>query len=329
MAKIVVGIATPHAPQVRLPVEGWRALQAKDETDRRIKYDELLARAKPNMAEELTDERMHERKAAIEEHLGALRQVLVQASPDVVLVVGDDQHEQFKDDNMPMFSVYYGDGVEVVRRGMRGGHGSGLWNAPKLAEIEDQLEQRLGVAGVHPTEPALARHLIDELLDADIDVACSNQLKSDIGLGHAFNFYYEFLRQDGDVPMVPFMVNTFFPPNQPTPRRCYAVGRALRRAIESWDSDKTVAIVASGGLSHTIIDEDIDRATIDAIVERDGDALASLPRERLNLGTSEIRNWITVAGAMEPMEVTFIGDYIPAYRSPAGTGCGMAFAYWE
>jgi 3-O-methylgallate 3,4-dioxygenase len=125
------------------------------------------------------------------------------------------------------------------------------------------------------------------------------------------------------------MINTFFPPNQPAPRRCYAIGRSLRQAIESWDSDKTVAVIASGGLSHTIIDEEIDRATIDAIVERDGDALASLPRERLNLGTSEIRNWITVAGAMEPMEVTFVGDYIPAYRSPAGTGCGMAFAYWE
>lgn len=329
MAKIVLGMATPHAPQLRLPVEGWRALQAKDETDRRIKYDDLLRRVKPNMQDELTDQVMQERWDACQQNLGSLRQVLAQAAPDVIVVVGDDQHEQFKDDNMPMFSVYYGDGVEVVKRDHRGGHGSGMWNAPKLAELEYELTQRLGVAGVHPTEPALARHLIDELRDDDIDVACSNELKPDIGLGHAFTFYYEFLRQDGDIPMVPFMINTFFPPNQPAPRRCYAIGRALREAIESWDSDKTVAVIASGGLSHTIIDEGIDRATIDAIVERDGDALASLPRERLNLGTSEIRNWIAVAGAMEPMEVTFIGDYIPAYRSPAGTGCGMAFAYWE
>jgi hypothetical protein len=329
MAKIVLGIATPHAPQLRLPVEGWRALQAKDETDRRIKYDDLLRRAKPNMQDELTDEMLQERWDTCQQNLGSLRQVLAQAAPDVILVVGDDQHEQFKDDNMPMFSVYYGDGVEVVKRDHRGGHGSGMWNAPKLAELEYELTQRLGVSGVHPTEPALARHLIDELRDDDIDVACSNELKPEIGLGHAFTFYYEFLRDGGDIPMVPFMINTFFPPNQPAPRRCYAIGRALRQAIESWDSDKSVAVIASGGLSHTIIDEDIDRATIDAIVERDGDALAALPRERLNLGTSEIRNWITVAGAMEPMEVTFIGDYIPAYRSRAGTGCGMAFAYWE
>jgi hypothetical protein len=129
--------------------------------------------------------------------------------------------------------------------------------------------------------------------------------------------------------MVPFMINTFFPPNQPTPRRCYAVGQALRRAIEAWDRDVTVGIVASGGLSHTIIDEEIDRMTVDAILEKDAAALTSLPRERLNLGTSEIRNWITVAGAMEPMTPQLIGDYIPAYRSPAGTGCGMAFAYWD
>jgi aromatic ring-opening dioxygenase catalytic subunit (LigB family) len=124
-------------------------------------------------------------------------------------------------------------------------------------------------------------------------------------------------------------VNTFFPPNQPTPRRCYALGQALRRAIESWESDETVAVIASGGLSHTIIDEEIDHATIDGVLEKDASALSSLPMDRLNLGTSEIRNWVIVAAAMEPEHVTFIGDYIPAYRTPAGTGCGMAFAYWQ
>ena len=333
MANIVLGMATPHAPQLRLPLEGWYALREKDETDRRINYAELLRKAKPDMDQELADDRLRERYDACQQNLAALRKVLTQASPDVVVVVGDDQHEQFKDDNMPMFSVYYGDTLRVSRgshgRESSAQSGSQSWSASRLSQLQRQVVEERGVAGDHPAEPELAKHLISELRDGDFDIGCSNQLKPEIGLGHAFVFYYEFLRENGDIPMVPVMVNTFFPPNQPTPRRCYALGRSLRQAIESWDSPKTVAVIASGGLSHTIIDEDIDRATIDGIVEKDSNALSSLPMNRLLLGTSEIRNWVTVAAVMEDREVTFIGDYIPAYRTMAGTGCGMAFAYWQ
>jgi aromatic ring-opening dioxygenase catalytic subunit (LigB family) len=154
-------------------------------------------------------------------------------------------------------------------------------------------------------------------------------LNPEIGVGHAFVFMYEYMLPNGDIAMVPVMINTFFPPNQPAPQRCYALGQALRRAIDAWDSDKTIAIVASGGLSHTIMDEGIDHMTIDGVMEKDAEALRTLPRERLNLGTSEIRNWIAIAGAMEAETPHMIGEYIPAYRSPAGTGCGIAFTYWE
>jgi hypothetical protein len=330
MAKIVLGLATPHAPQLRLPIEGWYALREKDETDRRINYAELLTKAKPDMHQELDDERLRERYAACQENLGALRKVLAEANPDVVVVVGDDQHEQFREDNMPMFSVFYGDTLEVSHRSHGREGGSPTWNASRLAQLQRHVFEERNVAGEHPAESALAGHLIDELRNADFDIGCSNRLKPEIGLGHAFVFYYEFLQDsDADRSVVPVMVNTFFPPNQPTPRRCYALGRSLRRAIDSWESDKSVAIIASGGLSHTIVDEEIDHATIDAIIEKDAGALSSLPMDRLLLGTSEIRNWITVAATMEDREVTFIGDYIPAYRTLAGTGCGMAFAYWN
>src|SRR5581483_3856857 len=311
MAEIVVGIATPHAPQLRLPLEGWYALREKDETDRRINYADLLKRAKPDMDSELADARLRERYDACQTSLKQLSQVLAEAVPDVLVVVGDDQHEQFHDELMPMFCVYRGESVAVTRRGHNARSGSGMWNAARLDEIQEAIAERLNVWGDHPCEPALAEHLIDRLRDDGFDIACSNQLKKEVGLGHAFTFLYEFMLPNGDVPMVPFMINTFFPPNQPTPARCYALGQRLREAIESWESDKRVAVVASGGLSHTILDEEIDHATLDGVMEKDADALRNLPRERLNLGTSEIRNWITVAGAMEPMDVHLIGDYIP------------------
>jgi len=124
------------------------------------------------------------------------------------------------------------------------------------------------------------------------------------------------------------MVNTMFGPNVPTAKRCYDLGQALRKGIEAWDSTRTVAVMASGGLSHMVIDEELDRAVLGAMAKRDPEKIWSLPRNKLRGGTSEILNWVALAGAMEPMQMELI-DYIPTYRSPAGTGCGMAFAQWR
>lgn len=328
MAQIILGLATPHAPQLRLPFEAWAALREKDETDRRIDYAGMLRRARPGLEDEVVEGTMRARYDSIQAQLKALGEVLAKAAPDVIVVVGDDQQEQFKDENMPMFSVFWGDAVQLPKPG-QGHGGSGLWNAPHLDAIQHAVHASEAAAPEQPANPGLALHLIDSLRRANFDVAASNRLKPDVGLGHAFAFVYNYLPASRGVPMVPVMVNTFFPPNQPTPRRCYALGQALRRAIEGWDSDSRVAVIASGGLSHTILDEEIDRATVDAVMERDADALRSLPTDRLNLGTSEIRNWVAVAAAMEPLTPRLLGDYVPAYRSPAGTGCGFAFACWE
>ena len=87
-------------------------------------------------------------------------------------------------------------------------------------------------------------------------------------------------------------------------------------------------MIASGGLSHVIIDEELDRITIEGLMRKDRDKLFSLPRPKLKGGTSEILNWVALAGAMETARMELI-DYIPTYRSLAATGCGMAFACWR
>jgi hypothetical protein len=180
-----------------------------------------------------------------------------------------------------------------------------------------------------PTDGDLARHLMDALIDEGIDVACSFQSRPGAGLDEAFNLLYREYVPDADVPYVPFLISRYLP-NQATPARCYELGRALRRAIESWAQDKRVAIMASGGLSHQIIDEELDRQVIDALTERNVEQLCSLPRDRLNRapGTPEILNWVACAGAMEPMPMTLI-DYVPCYRSSAGTGQGVTFGWWK
>ena len=130
------------------------------------------------------------------------------------------------------------------------------------------------------------------------------------------------------MPVVPVVLNTYYPPNQPSPRRCYRLGQAIREAIESYPENLRVGVVASGGLSHFTVDEALDREVIRALREKDAGALQGLPRARLNSGNSEIRNWICAGGALEHLDLRWV-TYCPGYRTPAGTGTGLCFAQWQ
>jgi 3-O-methylgallate 3,4-dioxygenase len=173
----------------------------------------------------------------------------------------------------------------------------------------------------------LGFHLIEELLDRGFDISCGQSLPKARGEGHAFGFVHRRLLAGNLIPVVPVVVNTYYPPNQPRPARCYRLGQALRAAIESFPEDRRVGILASGGLSHFTVDEALDRRVLKACREADAQALASLPPGKLNSGSSEIRNWIVAAGAAERLQTAW-QEYEPLYRTPAGTGCGMAFAAW-
>ncbi len=317
MAQIVLGIGTSHSPQLSIPWAQWDLLREKDETDPRLDYQALLRQVKPNIENELTQEKWQHRYEACQRAIGSLGEILRKVNPDAVVVLGDDQHEQFQDDNMPTFAVYHGKSLPLVRHS---GRNPAAW---KLAEENGWAE----TAKEYRAAWELAEHLISSLASDEFDVARCNRLREEVGVGHAFSFLYRRILPGSALPMVPVMVNTYYPPNQPTPKRCYTMGQALRRAVESWDSDKRVALVASGGLSHVVIDEELDRITIEAMLHKDRKQLCSLPREKLHGGTSEILNWVALAGAMEPMEMKLL-DYVTTYRSPAGTGGGMAFACW-
>ena len=318
MATVVLGLGTAHSPQMSVPWDQWAVLREKDETDTRFDYAALLQRARPDLERELTPDVWRARSEACQQAIGVLSERLRAARPDAIVVVGDDQHEQFLDDNLPVVAIYNGDSMSLARGRDRG--------VPTWKAVEER--SWAATAPEYPAAPELANHLIGALVDDDFDVARANRLRDGVGIGHAFAFLYRRLWADDPPPVVPVMLNTYYPPNQPTPRRCYALGQALRRAVESWDHDARVAIMASGGLSHVIMDEDLDRLTLDAMQRKDRDALCALPRERLRGGTSEILNWVALAGAMEQVPMTLL-DYVPAYRSPAGTGCGAAFAYWQ
>lgn len=318
MAQVVIGIGTSHSPQLSIRAKDWDSLLKKDQTDPRLDYPGLLKRAKPGIAAEITPEKFRERDEACLKAVKDLGDALQKADVDVVVVFGDDQQEQFHDDNMPMFAIYHGKSLPVVKdSGLRP---SGWKDAERKGWAETQPE--------YDTASDLAEHLIRALTDAEFDITRCNKLRAEIGVGHAFSFLYRRILPGSRVPMVPVMVNTYYPPNQPTPKRCYAFGKAVRKAIETWTSDKRVALLASGGLSHIVVDEEIDQMVIDGLKNKKPEVLFRLPRERLWGGTSEILNWVALAGAMEDRELKYF-EYVTTYRSPAATGCGMGFAYWQ
>jgi hypothetical protein len=317
MAKVVLGMGTSHSPQLSVRASDWQVLREKDEHDPRLNYQGLLERAKPGIQTELTPEKFRERDEACQKAIKTLGGVLRQAEVDLVVIFGDDQHEQFQDDNMPTFAIYHGKSLPVVTHT---GRNPAAWKS---------FEERgwAQTAPEYEAGQALAEHLVSSLVNDEFDIARCKTLRPEIGVGHAFSFLYRRILPGGKLPMVPVMVNTYYPPNQPTPKRCYAFGQAVRKAIESWNADKRVAVMASGGLSHVVIDEEIDQMTIDGLRSKKPEILWRLPRERLSGGTSEILNWVALAGVVASMDLEFL-EYVTTYRSPAGTGCGMGFAYW-
>jgi len=107
------------------------------------------------------------------------------------------------------------------------------------------------------------------------------------------------------------------------------MGKLVGDCIRDWDRDVRVAVVGSGGMSHFTINEDFDRTFLDALGKRDREFLTGIPQNILMSGTSEMRNWIAAAGALFDTDLTGETiDYIPCYRSEAGTGTAQGFVTW-
>jgi 2,3-dihydroxyphenylpropionate 1,2-dioxygenase len=144
---------------------------------------------------------------------------LREAAPEVYLIIAQDHFRSLFYDNMPAFCI----GTGRV-------DGWGDWATSK---------------GPFNNDLKLARHLHRSLLAADFEPACSYDLRIDHGIAQPL----QLLDLPDSVPMVPILINTGAPP-LPTPRRCYAFGQALTRAIERYAGDTRVAVIGSGGISH-------------------------------------------------------------------------------
>ena len=331
MAKIVLGIGTSHSPLLVLGGPQWELRSHDDKRNkslntldgRLISYEQLVAERGERYSKECDPAGFPALAARAEAALDRLAAQLEAAEPDVVLVVGDDQGELFGSDNFPAIAVYRGE--ELVMKPSE--HLKGM---PPWADTRFWSGYRMDLPHRYPGAPQLATDLVHGLVREGVDVTSCDNVPDPTkrGFGHAFGFVIERLMKDVQIPMLPVMLNTYFPPNTPTAARCQEVGTKIGKILAASSSPARVAVDASGGLSHFLCEEAFDRELVAALQAHDAGALAAIPQDAMLSGSSEIRNWIMVGGMVAHLRSDFT-EYIPVHRTPAGTGIGLAFMSWR
>ena len=336
MARVSTVIAVSHSPFLFTSYEEWEPGRQQRLSRGRLDPKTPVDTVEENAAKE----------KRIKHAYGVLKQVLERAKPDVLLIFGDDQLEQFNFKNFPAMAVFTGPSYE----GYKISRMIGLPTRPDRQVREKTPEHWTKVQ----SHPQFSRTLMRELVADGFDLAFSNDLVDmEEGMGHAFLRPSYYLDPEYRIPTVPFFVNCYFGP-QPTARRCFELGRAVRAAIERMPLDLNVAVIGSGGLWHmpnypmSWMDEDFDQHILAGIKKGDARATAAYfdsvvppydPADEHSLdlvsggtgmvlgyggGTGETRNWI-VASAVADGKPGTVVDYVPVYASPLGAG----FAYWE
>ena len=336
MAKVVAVLCTSHSPFLFTKPEEWVEAAQRRRGRGAMRADVPIDDLETDRAKE----------ARCKAAFAVLRSKLDAAKPDVLLVFGDDQGEQFRFENFPAFSIFVGASFEGYKYSRHVG-------LPVRGPREERPKTPENWASVRG-HPELARELMTRLVARGFDLAFSTGLAVvEEGMGHAFMRPSFYVRPEYDIPTVPFAINCYYGP-QPTGNRCYELGRAIREIVDALPASLRVAVIGSGGLWHTpnapgaYLDEDFDRTILDALRSGDAKRMAQefdarkpwpdpvndAARELasggtgmlggLGGGTGEVRNWIAAAAVADGRPGTVV-DYVPIYASPVG----VAFAYWE
>jgi aromatic ring-opening dioxygenase catalytic subunit (LigB family) len=237
----------------------------------------------------------------------ALGARLNRARPDALVIVSPDHWVNFFIDNLPSVCI----GVGETHEG------------PPEPFLKDFPWRPV------PGHPGLANHIHATALANEFEPSAAHRLKLD----HGFCVPLWRMEPNPLPRIVPFVVNTLEPP-LPRVSRCLAWGKLLAQAIASYPEKLRVAVLATGGLSHSIgeptmgaIDEKFDRRCIAAFAAgSDGPLVRFLEDEMAGAGNGahECRNWIVAHGAAGSRGFTLV-DYVPVPE----VYVGCAFAAWS
>jgi hypothetical protein len=260
-------------------------------------------------------------REALVEGLSRVRAALDEFEPDIVVVWGDDQYENFREEIIPPFCVLAYDDLEVAPFGMIAQrHLPNAWGAPDDALIT-----------IHG-DAAAARTLTDALIEDGFDTAYSYRKRDGAHFPHSIlntQVFLDFANYGQTFPyrILPITVNCYgqhviarkggmarfadiknerLDPVGPTPARCYAFGAAVSRALSN--TGKRVAYVASASWSHAFLndkdwhlrpDTAADRRLFDAMVGGDHDTWTkATTTEIVDAGQHELLNWFCLLGAV-------------------------------
>ena len=337
MAEIVLGVWTTHGPQLSTTPEQWMLRVPADRKrkhwfkGREYSFEELAdMRRTENLAEKSGLESRTRNHAACQAAIARVAQIWKEVNPDVCVVFGNDQRELVLPEMQPAYTIF---------------HGETFWNGPLPKERAATLPPGIGEAEwanrtKERTEykglPDLAELLLERGLDSGWDFAASSEWPEHpsphhhVGTPHAFAYLLRRVMEDRAVPMLPIITNTFFPPNQPRPWRCFELGQLVHQVLTEWKRDVRVAVFGSGGMSHFTINEDFDQALFKAIETRDAAYLRAINPNLMKDGTSELLNWISASGCLFQTKLSGERiDYVPCYRTEAGTGTAQGFVVWK
>lgn len=332
----IIGLGLSHYPGPLVPAEYWPRMLRTNVEKGRIPRDVFQDRARwpAPMREEYGDDDGQAAARAHQERLLSgyreMRRRLDRFAPDIVLILGDDQYENFRKDGVPAFCAFIFDRIAChpFLDGERGPFRTprNAWDLPPDTELV--------VEGHH----AAADGLTCALLKRHYDVAYAFEARSERGLSHAFTNTILFLdheRRGFPYPVIPFHINCYGSqmmktaagvpvrcPPSPTPRRCFDIGTAIARFFR--DGPWRVAIIGSSSWSHASLTEKHDRLYPDVEADRQrfeelrrGDfaAWAALGLDQIEAsGQNEFLNWICLAGAMSELGYgAEIIDYVETY----------------
>ena len=334
----ILGVGLTHYPGMIAPDEdlGYpltRALRHNDRIPAEMKdpasWPEAM-RAEYGDDEGLASSRKHRERLV--RGFMKLRAEIDAFNPDFVLIWGDDQYENFKEDIIPPFCILAYDQMEC--RPFTNHDGS-----PKNNVWGEAADKAFDYKGV-PTE---ARFLASGLLESGIDISYAYKpLHETGGLGHAFLntlLYLDYDRKGFDYPVLPFQVNCygskvirnrggavqfeeFDDPPGPSPKRCMEVGAATAKVLKA--SPWKVALIASSSWSHAFLtdkhnylwaDRESDRARLEELKAGDYAAWRKVTTPQVEAaGQQEMLNWMCLIGAMEELShKPDILDYVETY----------------
>jgi hypothetical protein len=232
------------------------------------------------------------------------KQWIAGEKPDVIFLVYNDHATAFDMKYIPTFAIGCGERYGIADEG---------WGPRPVPEV----------AG----HPDLAWHVSQSVIQDDFDLTMISELEVDHGLTVPLSLMFG-QPEAWPCPVIPFAVNVvLYPP--PSGRRCYNLGKAIRRAVESYDEDLNVQIWGTGGMSHQLqgpraglINREFDSEFMDRLVN-DPDDLANMPhvdymREAGSEGV-ELVMWLIMRGALDDkVNETHRFYHVPASNTAVG-----------